>query len=96
MHLSARLQRRSGRFRPYAEGLIGFKYLLFKHLLIRTRIGDGDFGDGPGGDLGGEIASSTNYNGFALSGGAGIDVRVFRQEKAAKTVQAVRLRLGAQ
>ncbi|WP_103019781.1 hypothetical protein [Salinibacter altiplanensis] len=92
-HLSARLQHRSGRFRPYAEGLVGFKYLF-----TRTQIGDGDFGDGPGRDLKDEIASSTNYDDFALSGGAGagVDVRVFRQEEAAKTVQAVSLRLGAQ
>jgi hypothetical protein len=88
-HLSARLQRRDGRFRPYAEGLIGFKYLF-----TRTQIGDDDFGD----DFGDEVASSTNYDDFAFSGGAGagIDVRVFQQEKAAKTVRAVSLRLGVQ
>ena len=88
-HLSARLQRRDGRFRPYAEGLIGFKYLF-----TRTQIGDDDFGD----DFGDEVASSTNYDDFALSGGAGagVDVRVFRREKPAKTVQAVSLRLGVQ
>ena len=88
-HLSARLQRRDGRFRPYAEGLIGFKYLF-----TRTQIGDDDFGD----DFGDEVASSTNYDDFALSGGAGagLDVRVFRREKPAKTVQAASLRLGVQ
>ena len=92
-HLSARLQRRRGRFRPYAEGLVGFKYLF-----TRTRIGDDDFGDNFGDDFGDEVASSTNYDDFALSGGAGagFDVRVFRQEEAAKTVQAVSLRLGVQ
>ena len=88
-HLSVRLQRREGRLRPYAEGLVGFKYLF-----TRTQIGDDDFGE----DLGDEVASSTNYDDFALSGGAGagIDLQVFRQKQAAKTVRAVSLRLGVQ
>ena len=92
-HLSARLQRRRGRFRPYAEGLVGFKYLF-----TQTRIGDDGFGDDFGDDFGDEVASSTNYDDFALSAGAGagVDVRVFQREKPAKTVQAVSLRLGVQ
>jgi hypothetical protein len=54
MHLSARLQPRTGRFRPYIEGLVGFKYLF-----TRTTLGDGvvgnDFsGEEFGDDFGGE------------------------------------------
>lgn len=88
-HLSLRLQPRNGRLRPYVEGLAGFKYLF-----TRTRIGD-DSGDD---NLGDDIASSTNYDDFALSGGAGagIDVRVFQPEDSAKKVRAVSLHLGVQ
>lgn len=89
-HLSLRLQPRDGRLRPYVEGLAGFKYLF-----TRTRIGDDDFDDD---NLGDDIASSTNYDDFALSGGAGtgVDVRVFQPEDPAKTVRAVSLHLGVQ
>jgi hypothetical protein len=88
-HLTARLQSRTGRFRPYAEALAGFKYLF-----TRTRIDEDDFG----GDLGDEVASSTNFNDFALSGGvgAGIDIQVYRQDNPAKQVRRVDLHLGVQ
>jgi hypothetical protein len=84
-HLTARLQRRTGRFRPYAEVLAGFKYLF-----TRTKV------DEAGGDD--EVASSTNFDDFALSGGvgAGIDIQVYRQNRAAKTVRRVDLYIGAQ
>jgi hypothetical protein len=54
-----------------------------------------DFGED---DFSGEVASTTNFNDFALSGGAGagIDIRLFQQGEAAKTVQAVSLHLGVQ
>jgi hypothetical protein len=86
-HLSLRLQPRRGRFRPFVEGLFGFKYLF-----TRTAIEDEGFGD----DHGDDIADRTNYDDFALSGGAGagLDVRLYRQESAAKTLQAVSLHLG--
>jgi hypothetical protein len=89
-HLSLRLQPRTGRFRPYIEGLAGFKYLF-----TRTTIGDDDIGED---DFGDDIAESTNYDDFALSGGAGagIDVRVYQQRKAGKTVRAVSVHLGVQ
>jgi hypothetical protein len=89
-HLSMRLQPREGRLRPYIEGLAGFKYLF-----TRTRVGDEDFGDD---NLGDDIASSTNYDDFALSGGAGagVDIRVFRPDDPAKKVRGVSLHLGVQ
>jgi hypothetical protein len=94
-HLSLRLQPRTGRFRPYVEGLAGFKYL-FTH----TTVGDEDFGNDDLGDdeLGDDIAGSTNYDDFALSGGAGagIDVRVCQQREPGKTLRAVGVHLGVQ
>ncbi len=94
-HLSLRLQPRTGRFRPYVEGLAGFKYLF-----TRTTVGDDDFGNDELGDdeLGDDIAESTNYDDFALSGGAGagIDVRVYQQREPGKTLRAVGVHLGVQ
>jgi hypothetical protein len=89
-HLSLRLQPRTGRFRPYVEGLAGFKYLF-----TRTTVGDDDFGND---ELGDDIAESTNYDDFALSGGAGagIDVRVYQQREPGKTLRAVDVHLGVQ
>ncbi len=89
-HLSLRLQPRTGRFRPYVEGLAGFKYLF-----TRTTVGGDDFGND---ELGDDIAESTNYDDFALSGGAGagIDVRVYQQREPGKTLRAVDVHLGVQ
>lgn len=86
-HLSLRLQSRHGRFRPFVEGLFGFKYLF-----TRTSIEDEGFGD----NSGDEIADQTNYDDFALSGGAGagLDIRLYRQKTTAKAVRAVSLHLG--
>jgi hypothetical protein len=88
-HLMARLQPRTGRFRPYAEALAGFKYLF-----TRSRVDEDDFG----GNLGDEVASSTNFDDFALSGGvgAGIDIQVYRQDNPAKEVRRVDLHFGVQ
>jgi hypothetical protein len=88
-HLSVRLQPRRGRFRPYAEALAGFKYLF-----TRTSIEE----SGLDGDSGSDIADETNFDDFALSGGAGagLDIRVFQQKSAKKSVQAVSLHLGVQ
>jgi len=86
-HLSARLQRRTGRFRPYVEGLAGVKYLF-----TRTTVGDEEFDD----DVGDEVAGTTNYDDFALSGGAGIDIQVYRQDSTARTVRRIDLHLGVQ
>jgi hypothetical protein len=91
-HLTARLQSRTGRFRPYAEALAGFKYLF-----TRTKIGEIGFDDREG-DFGDEVASSTNFNDFALRGGvgAGIDIQVYRQDNPVKEVRKVDLHLGVQ
>ncbi|MFB6249664.1 MAG: hypothetical protein ABEL97_13950 [Salinibacter sp.] len=88
-HLTLRLQSRVGRLRPYVEGLAGFKYLF-----TRTTIGEDDVRE----NLGEEVAGSTNYDDFALSGGAGagIDIRVVRQDNPEKPVRAVSLHLGVQ
>lgn len=90
-HLSLRLQRRRGRFRPYVEGLAGFKYLF-----TRTSLAEADFDDDA--NVGDEIAGSTNYDDFALSGGAGagIDVRLYQPDDPTKSVRAVSLHLGVQ
>jgi len=76
-HLSLRLQPKHGRIRLYIEGLAGFKYFF-----TRTSLVDGDVGDNFGEEerLSNEIAGSTNYDDFALSGGAGagIDIRLYR------------------
>ncbi|WP_103029874.1 hypothetical protein [Salinibacter altiplanensis] len=94
-HLSARLQPRAGRFRPYAEALAGFKYFF-----TRTKVGETDveIGGGRGDGSGDEVASSTNFDDFALSGGlgAGIDIRVYRQSGSEKTLRRVDLYLGVQ
>jgi hypothetical protein len=91
-HLTARLQPRTGRFRPYAEVLAGFKYLF-----TRTKVGEVGFEDRDD-DFGEEVASSTNFDDFALSGGvgAGLDIQVYRQDNAAKPVRRVDLHLGVQ
>ena len=88
-HLTARLQPRTGRVRPYAEALAGFKYLF-----TRTRIDEDDIV----GDLGDDVAGSTNFDDFALSGGigAGVDIQVYRQDNPAKEVRRIDLHLGVQ
>jgi hypothetical protein len=64
-HLLLRAQPRSGAIRPYADGLIGFKYLF-----TRTTVRD-DFGDQ-------EIASTTNLSDltFSYGFGGGLQIRL--------------------
>ena len=90
-HLSFRLQPKHGRIRPFIEGLAGFKYLF-----TRTSLAETDFGDDA--SLGDEITGSTNYDDFALSGGAGagIDVRLYQPDDPSKSVRAVSLHVGVQ
>lgn len=66
-HLFLRVQPASGVARPYMEVLGGFKYLF-----TDTRIEDVDRFDDD------DIASTTNFDDFALSGGAGagLDIRL--------------------
>lgn len=89
-HLSVRLQRREGRLRPYVEALAGFKYLF-----TRTSVGSDDFGnDG----IGEELTGTTNFDDFALSGGAGmgLDIRLYQPERFTKQIRAISLHLGVQ
>lgn len=66
-HLFFRLQPPGGSFRPYADGLVGFKYLF-----TDTRIKNEGFDDE-------DIARSTNFDDAALSYGlgGGVQVRVW-------------------
>jgi hypothetical protein len=88
-HLTARLQSRRGRFRPYGEVLAGFKYLFTRSRIDTDHIGS---------TLGEEIAGATNFDDFALSGGvgAGVDIQVYRQDNTAKPVRRIDLHLGVQ
>lgn len=89
-HLSLRLQPEHGRVRPFVEGLAGFKYLF-----TRTSVGEENF---VGEDPDDSITSSTNFDDFALSGGAGagVDVRVYQQSPSGEGVRTVSLHLGVQ
>jgi hypothetical protein len=88
-HLSLRLQPRRGAARPFVEGLLGFKYLY-----TRTQLDD-EIDNEVGDD---EIASSTNFDDFAFSGGlgAGVDVLVYQPSSATSWVQGLDLHLGVQ
>lgn len=68
-HLVVRVQPPAGSVRPYLEGLIGFKYLF-----TETSVEDDDQNT--------RIASTTNFDDFAWSGGAGVglDVHVGSRE----------------
>jgi len=86
-HLVLRLQPSDGLVRPFFEGLVGFKYLF-----TETDVRDDDrFGDDA------QIASTTNFDDFAFSGGAGagVDIRVYRAEPG-EDVRTVSIHLGAQ
>lgn len=90
-HLILRLQPQSGAVRPYVDGRFGFKYL-FTETRVRS---ERDFNDEP-------IASSNNFDDFALSygAGAGVAINVYRpQMKPDKpgtpSIGAVELVIGA-
>jgi hypothetical protein len=88
-HLVVRLQPKTGRVRPFVDGLVGFKYLF-----TRTSVQD----DAPFDDDGDTFVSTTNYDDFAFSAGAGagVDVRVYTHDDPAKEVRTVSLHLGVQ
>ena len=85
-HLTARLQPQDGTFRPYLAGLVGFKYLF-----TETEVRDDDRQDRD------PIASTTNFDDFAFSGGAaaGMNIRLYRTAPE-KTLRDVSLHLGVQ
>jgi hypothetical protein len=86
-HLALRLQPADGLVRPYVDGLLGFKYLFTE---TSVRDDDRNQDDDP-------IASTTNFDDFAFSGGAGagLDIRMYRGT-AAGDVRDVSLHLGVQ
>ncbi len=88
-HLLLRLQPEEGVLRPHVDGLFGFKYLF-----TSTRIED------RGSPTRDPVASSVNFDDFALSYGvgAGLDIRVFQYERENEARQAMRniyLTMGA-
>lgn len=86
-HFVLRLQPPEGAIRPYADALIGFKYLF-----TQTRIESERFGDNEA------IASSTNFDDFALSYGigGGVTIDLYRPRGEDKEVESVGLQLGVQ
>jgi len=86
-HLSLRVQPPTGVVRPYLEGLIGFKYLA-----TNTSVRDDRSNE--------DVASSTNFDDFAWSGGAGggVDIRVATQksERPGQPQRAYHIKLGVQ
>jgi hypothetical protein len=86
-HFVLRLQPPEGAIRPHADALIGFKYLF-----TQTRIESERFGDNE------SIASSTNFDDFALSYGigGGLTIDLYRPQGEDKEVQSVGLQLGVQ
>ena len=62
-HFLFRVQPRTGRVRPYADGLIGFKYLF-----TQTRV-TADDNDEP-------LATTTNFSDFAFSYGVGSGIQI--------------------
>jgi hypothetical protein len=89
-HAVLRFQPQQGTVRPYIEGLGGFKYLS-----TETKVRDDDLQDNR------DIASETNFEDLAWSGGggAGFDVVVYRSEERdgqGWKLRHVSLHLGAQ
>ena len=87
-HFVLRIQPPEGSIRPYADALVGFKYLFTQSEINSERFDDDD-----------PIARSTNFDDFALSYGigGGIDIDVYRPGPDKKTeLSAVAIRIGAQ
>ena len=88
-HLLLRMQPEAGAVRPHVDGLFGFKYLF-----TSTRIEDRGSSDRD------PIASSVNFDDFALSfgAGAGVDIRLAQPSPGSDgrpSVRGVYLNLGA-
>ncbi|PSQ96369.1 MAG: hypothetical protein BRD55_06785 [Bacteroidetes bacterium SW_9_63_38] len=82
-HAVFQLQPLQGPFRPYVEAVGGFKYLF-----TRTRIED----RGGSNDADDDIASETNFDDFAWSGGggAGVDIIVYRPREGKRAQSSFR------
>lgn len=86
-HLVLRLQPPSGPVRPYLDGLIGFKYLF-----TESRVRDEDrFGNDDD-----EIASTTNFDDLAFSGGVGGGVYIRLARGGSDSFGSIGLHLGLQ
>lgn len=83
-HFVLRLQPLRGPVRPYVEGLAGFKYLFTQTQIESERINDNE-----------PIASSTNFDDFALSYGFGGGMAVM-VSRGGRHFNAVELKAGAQ
>ena len=83
-HLVFRIQPPQGTFQPYLEGLFGFKYL-FTSTSVKSRFSDDD------------IASSTNFDDFASSygAGAGFVFQLVQRQGEQGRQTAISLHLGA-
>lgn len=86
-HFVLRLQPPEGTIRPYADALIGFKYLFTQTQIESERFDDND-----------PIATSTNFDDFALSYGigGGLDIELARLDHEEVKVRSIVLRLGVQ
>lgn len=82
-HLVFRVQPQQGTFQPYLEGLFGFKYL-FTRTSIQNQFSDEN------------IASSTNFDDFASSygAGAGMVVQIVQRENEVGRQSSILLHLG--
>lgn len=84
-HLVLRLQPPTGQIRPYLDGLIGFKYLF-----TETRVKDEDLRDDR------DIASTTNFDDLAFSGGVGAGVYLRLANFGEDSTRSISLNLGLQ
>jgi hypothetical protein len=90
-HAVLRFQSLQGTVRPYVEGVGGFKYLF-----TETKVRDEDRRDDER-----DIASETNFDDFAWSGGggAGLDIVVYQPQRGrggGMPMRSVSLHLGGQ
>jgi hypothetical protein len=84
-HVVLRVQPPTGVFRPYVDGLVGFKYLF-----TETRVEDDRSNE--------SIASTNNFNDFAWSGGlgGGVDIRIASSQSETGQTQRYFINLGVQ
>ncbi len=75
-HLLLRLQKPNGKIRPYADGLFGFNYLF-----TETKVEDRN-----NIDYDNDVASSTNFDDFALSYGGGVGLMLQVHEDKENTI----------
>jgi hypothetical protein len=86
-HVFLRLQPSSGMFRPYAEALIGAKYLFTETSVQSELRRDGDE----------DVFSSTNFDdwSFSYGAGAGVAIELYRETDPTSDLGTVSLLIGA-